>query len=166
MTIRQIRQQTIKDINKDRKTRKIKRLKPNQRLDQVAKIRSQQIKRHFSHNTPTYRNVALKLIKKRHLRYQSWGENIASAPLGTTDDVQVGEYKNSHDYRNNHFKSRTKNGIQLANNLNRITIYHDRSDHNGHRNNDLNPNYTKIGVGAAYNPQNQNFTVAVEFLQN
>ncbi|XIF20511.1 MAG: Hypothetical protein AJITA_01279 [Acetilactobacillus jinshanensis] len=78
-------------------------------------------------------------IKKfKHFKYNYYGENIASSPLGTIDVIAVGRYNKPNDAHRNKLTYYAKNGYQLADNINNALIYHDAGDNWGHRHNILN----------------------------
>lgn len=161
---RELYWRTFYDTNLDRIIYRRRPLRINRRLNMIGQIRSRQLSSYLSHNMPYRNDEARYLLGKRHIKYQYYGENIASIPLGTIQVIAVGSYNNPTDAQQSTLTYHSRNGYQLANNINNASMYHDAGDDWGHRTNILSRRYKQMGIGTYYSPKDQTYYMAIEFI--
>ncbi|TPR13105.1 CAP domain-containing protein [Apilactobacillus timberlakei] len=150
--LQQMKSQTLKDINNERQQRGISPLTETSDMDKIAAQRSQQLINNFSHYDKSGNTMYEQDAQNLGINLSGYsGENIAGADLGQT-------------YMSNDPKTyNNKNGIDMANMDNDSMMNYDQDQGNGHRDNILNVNFSKIGIGTSYDSKSQSFYLSEDF---
>ena len=137
-----IRRDALNDINYERRKRRLKPLRLTRSLNQVAKVRSYQADRHFSH----------------------YGRNKQA--LGCVDAVKLGVEPNYVVARSHLSECLSEQAGDVGNTAKQVAktavsgmIYHDAGSDWGHRKILLDPKNRLIGITAHYNKREVNKVV-------
>lgn len=138
--------QSLKDINKDRRANGLAPLAESETLNKIANIRAKQLGNNFSHtDSSTGKGYAEEDGNQigYNIDNHDWGENIAQCILGPDTDGE------GHTFTAN-------NGKQMANEAETNMTKYDQDEGNGHRDIILSNDYTQVGIGTNYKDGNYN----------
>lgn len=124
------RARTLEDLNKDRRSKHLFKLKYSKALDKIAQIRSRQIIMRFNHYSKKHQLYILNVARLLHIRAlnHSWcGENIqaeSNTGLNGISEADSANYELWNDERHPHHKD------------------------GGHRQNIEDPHFKYVGIGS------------------